>query len=136
MANGAKTCRNTPKSGDYATEKMARHIDRGAIAVALRQYMTPDEAIAFAICFGDAMPDSKHTRVWAARTVRQFASANLTGKMAGYALVTDDLNKIIDIADFLVPKAARVADDGASQEEFSITITKRPFGEDKQSDGD
>jgi len=86
---------------------MARMLDRKAHAEIVRKHLTPDEAMAFSICFGDVQPEGKFTRKWAARTVRDCCEANVTGKMALWAMQCDNLDRIMDVADFMVPKAPR-----------------------------
>jgi len=106
MARGAKK-QHSRKSNYHNEKRLVEDLDEKVWAEQLFANLTADERLAFSISLGLAPPEGRHTRTWARKVVRDVAETNLTVKMSLYALKANDLNKVMDIADFLVSKAPR-----------------------------
>jgi|GEM_PF-2352791 len=125
MARGAKK-QHSRKSNYHNETRLVEGLDEKTWAQDLFANLTDEERLAFCISIGIAAPEGRHTRAWARKVVREVAETNLTVKMSLYALRANDLNKVMDIADFLVSKAPREmvhTGDGEKPIHVSHTLT-------------
>lgn len=69
--------------------------------------LTEDELIAIKIVWGLEVPEGSYTRDWAFKTVLKISRNRMLALVATYALRENDLNKLTDIMEYLLPKAPR-----------------------------
>lgn len=87
-------------------DKAISAIDREARTKAWLDTLTPEEVIAFKICWCVITPYDKYTRDWAERKVRACTRSRYVGKMAAKVfLCGDDIEGGMQYVQYFVPAA-------------------------------